>query len=192
MNHLSRSFFNRDTSLVAQELLGAYLIRRQGEKYIVGRIVETEAYTSNDPACHAHKGKTDRNSSLFGPVGHAYVYMSYGIHYCLNIVAHNEDVEAGGVLIRALEPVQGIDTMRLQRGYVTDRELTNGPGKLAQACMIDRRFDGYDIIEGDALSIARDDAAPQHVWQAGPRIGISKAQDIKWRFYMVGNAWVSR
>ena len=191
MNYLPRSFFQQDTVLVARELLGKLLVRCINDIYCIGRIVETEAYMANDPASHAFKGENSRNRSLFGPVGHAYVYRSYGIHYCLNIVARHHSVIAGGALIRAVEPIDGIDLLRMHR-RVTDKELSNGPGKLTQAFALDMSYNGYDVVAGCALNIAEDDVSYGHVWQAGPRIGISKAIELPWRFYIKNNPWVSK
>lgn len=192
MNSIPRSFFQRNTIVVAQELVGKLIVRQFPAGNCVVRIVETEGYLSNDPACHAANGKTLRNQSLFGPVGHAYVYLSYGLHYCLNIVARDDSVEAGGVLIRAVEPIMGIELMHFYRPNVVEHNLTNGPGKLTKALSINRTFDGYDLVQGIDLKIAEDSLSYSHVTNTSSRIGISKAVDQPWRFYSSGNRFVSR
>ena len=131
---------------MTQQLLGKLIIRTIDNTHVVGKIVETECYTFHDPASHCYQKKTNRNQALFGPVGHAYVYRSYGIHYGFNVVAHNEQDHAGGVLIRAVEPLHGVHIMqqhRLALGYA----LTNGPGKFTQAFAIDGRFYAHDLTQ---------------------------------------------
>lgn len=178
---LPRSFFARDTVEVARDLLGKKLVRVYNNKLISGIINETEAYTSDDPASHSYVGKTIRNSSMFGPVGHAYVYLSYGIHYCLNIVSHTQPHQSGGVLIRSIVPVDGIDLMIQARK--TTKHLSDGPGKLAQALYITKEFDGIDITKSNSLLYIQD-AAPidgTHIL-AMPRVGITRATDVLRRF----------
>jgi DNA-3-methyladenine glycosylase len=186
---LPPSFFDRDADVVAPALLGAVLECRTDDGVTRGRIVETEAYVGpHDPACHAAAGLTARNRCLFGPPGTAYVYFIYGMHWCVNAVTR----EAGygsAVLIRALEPMSGLDLMRERRHGRDD--LTNGPSRLCAALGIDRRFDGLRLDRGPLViraggSVARDRIA------AGPRIGIRKAADWPLRFYLRDNPFVSR
>lgn len=189
---LPRSFFLRPTPEVAQELLGKYLVRMINDKRLVGKIVETESYTSEDPACHAFKGKTERTYALFEQVGRAYVYFVYGNHHCFNAVAR-EKTEAGGVLIRAVEPVEGIAVMKEHRGGITGYNMTNGPGKLAQAFAIDNSLYSYDLTREGALYLAECAGIKEHfIIKETTRIGISKAQDLLHRFYIVGSPWVSK
>lgn len=183
---LPRSFYQRDTIQVAKELLGKVLIRKIDKNFILSGIIsETEGYKSNDEACHAYAGKTVRNKSLFGEVGHAYVYLSYGIHYCLNIVAHDKnECEAGGVLIRAVIPQTGIDYMLEQRKS-SIKDLTNGPGKVAQAFSIDKSFDGIDATKHDSPIILTEGITlAESEIEKTIRIGISKNKDVLWRFLL--------
>src|SRR5579871_3313546 len=122
---LPPSFYKRDTVLVAQELLGKYIVSTVHDQLCVGMITETEAYCSDDPACHAYRGKTERNAMLFGDVGHAYIYCSYGLHFCLNVVARHEDMLAGGVLLRAIQPLAGHEYMQSRRAIADMRILAN-------------------------------------------------------------------
>lgn len=179
---LSRDFYKRSTQQVARELLGARLVRKINGEILSGIIVETECYVSTDPACHAFRGKTQRNQSLFGQVGHAYVYFTYGSHFCLNAVARDESVAAGGVLVRAIMPLSGIETMQLRRSKALLKNLTNGPGKLTQALSISRDLDGYDLTKDGELTIEKMISLPDCAVEKTPRIGISQATDILWRF----------
>lgn len=182
MNRLPRSFFERDTVIVARELIGSVLMRKIGDQLLSGIIIETEAYGyDNDPASHAYGGKRKRNVPLFGPSGHAYVYFTYGNHYCMNVVAKNSAVQAGGVLIRAIEPIQGIALMKLHRNKDDMRILANGPGKLAQALQLTTAHNGIDCTDSDELWIVKGKQLPVHIT---PRIGISKAQEKLWRFIL--------
>jgi DNA-3-methyladenine glycosylase len=182
---LDRAFFARPVRRVARELLGCTV--RHGDT--AGVIVETEAYHESEPACHAYIGPTPHNEVLFGPPGIAYVYRSYGIHAMLNTVT-NRDGEGAAVLIRALEPVDGIELMRLRRGAVADAELCNGPGKLTQALGIGLELHGSDLISGPIAIEPRTARAPRVV--TGRRIGITKAPDLPWRYSVAGNRYVSR
>ena len=179
---LSRDFYKRSTQQVARELLGARLVRKINGEILSGIIVETECYVSTDPACHAFRGKTQRNQSLFGQVGHAYVYFTYGSHFCLNAVARDESVAAGGVLVRAILPINGIETMQLRRSKTTIKNLTNGPGKLTQALSIACDFDGYDLTKNGQLTIEKGIWVPDYAVERTARIGISQATDVLWRF----------
>ncbi|HHS96728.1 MAG TPA: DNA-3-methyladenine glycosylase, partial [Chloroflexi bacterium] len=149
MTRLRREFFDRDTLEVARDLLGRVLVRVLDGERLSGRIVEVEAYIGEDDrASHARFGPTERNAAMYGPPGHAYVYLIYGVHHCLNLVTGPEGFPAA-VLIRALEPLEGVEQMRGLRGGRPD--LTNGPGRLCQALGIDLRFDGADLCAPDAL-----------------------------------------
>lgn len=179
---LDRAFFDRNTVEVAQELLGKKLVRVIGDSKIVALITETEAYRSDDPACHAHRGKTERNAALFGPTGHTYVYFTYGMHFCVNIVAREHGCPAGGILLRALMPIEGIDIIKTFRPKHTG-PLLNGPAIITQALNIDRSHGGCDVTDSNSIitveeGISIDPAAIL----ATPRIGISQAQEKPWRF----------
>ncbi len=196
---LGRSFFARDTELVARDLLGVWLCRSDVTGNMTcGRIVETEAYGGqSDLASHARAGRTKRTTPMFGEVGHAYVYLIYGMHECLNVVAHDDHAEAGAVLLRALEPLVGEDTMRSRRGRASEpvSRLASGPARLTQAMAVNRSFDGHDLTRGDALWLAApvQDAADREI-AAGARVGVAYAGE--WaakplRFWLAGNASVS-
>jgi DNA-3-methyladenine glycosylase len=192
---LPRAFYDRDPRLVGPDLLGKILVRRQDGKVITGRIVEVEAYLgSDDPAAHASIGKTLRNAVLFGPPGYAYVYFIYGNHYCLN-VSCLPDGTPGGILFRALEPLEGIKEMFKLRGIaetVDLRRLTSGPGRLAAAFGITRERDnGKDLTDAQAdLYIADDGSLPPRVLIT-KRIGITKAAEMPLRYIVAGNRFVS-
>lgn len=190
VRRVGRDFFDRDTLVVARALLGRRLVRLLDGERLAGRIVEVEAYIGEDDlASHARFGRTRRNAPMYGPPGHAYVYFIYGMHYCLNVVTEREGFPAA-VLIRALEPLEGIETMRVHRGGVPDGQLTNGPARLCQALAVDRRFDGADLCAPDALLfIERDAPVPDEVIVAGPRVGVrgdERARSVPWRFYICG------
>lgn len=183
---------------VARRLLGAEIVRELPEGRLRGRIVETEGYLQNDPACHAvrelaggvcHR-QTQRNASMFGPPGHAYVYFTYGNHYMLNVVTEPEGIP-GAVLIRALEPLEGLEIMRARRNLVDPRQLTNGPGKLTRAFGIGKELDGHDLSHPPLLLIPGDPLPAEAIVET-TRIGITRAVDKPWRFYIRGNEWVSR
>lgn len=192
---LPRSFYDRDPRLVGPDLLGKILVRKQGRKLLTGRIVEVEAYLgSDDPAAHSFSGKTKRNSVLFGPPGLSYVYFIYGNHYCFN-VSCLPDGTAGGILFRALEPLQGIDDMFKLRGIEEApdlRRLTSGPGRLAAALGITRERDnGKDLTSARSDLYIADDGAPPPKITITKRIGISKAADMPLRYIVAGNKFVS-
>ena len=200
MRLLHHAFFNRDPREVGPDLLGKLIVRRRGRTVVAGRIVETEAYLgTNDLAAHAAAGRTARNSVLFGPPGHAYVYFIYGVHYCLNISCL-PDGEAGCLLVRALEPVEGIKQMAHARG-LSDldfssirnlRLLASGPGKLCEALSVARQRDnGKDMLSPHSDLQVMDDG-----WRAGkvvttPRIGITKSAALPLRYVIAGNQFVS-
>lgn len=188
---LDRTFFRRHPAEVAPDLLGKLLVRNLEGEQLVGRIVETEAYCSTDPASHTFRGKTARNQAMFGEVGCAYVYFIHGLHYCINITARL-DSPAGGVLIRALEPVRGIETMKRLRGREKLLELTSGPAKLTQALDIDKRLYGVDVTEGGPLYLTEPAQRNEFSIQSTPRIGINRAVEVPWRFIVVDSAFVSR
>ena len=192
---LPRAFYNRDPRLVGPDLLGKILVRRQGRKLLTGRIVEVEAYLgADDPAAHASIGPTPRNSVLFGPPGRAYVYFIYGNHYCLN-VSCLPDGTPGGILFRAVEPLEGLPEMFKLRGIAEGsdlRRLTSGPGRLAAAFGITRERDnGKDLTDSRSdLYIADDESAPPQVLIT-KRIGIKKAVEMPLRYVVAGNRFVS-
>jgi DNA-3-methyladenine glycosylase len=195
VTHVPRSFFDAPPEDVAGRLLGKLLVRTTGTMRLVGRIVETEAYLGeHDPAAHAARGRTPRNEVLYGPPGHAYVYSIYGMHFCLNVSCLREGIP-GCVLIRALEPMEGLDTMRSNRRMgpgSAPRLLMSGPGKLCQAMGITRAADnGADLIDGaSTLGIYQDDFTCGDM-RLTPRIGISKAADLPLRFFLANNNCVS-
>lgn len=185
-NILPRKFYQRDTVQVSKDLLGKLLVHKINKNIILSGIIsETEAYTSQDEACHGYKGQTDKNKSLFGPVGHTYVYLSYGIHYCLNIVAHNKnECKGGGVLIRSLIPQQGIDYMFEQRKSNL-KNLTNGPGKVGQAFSITLAHDGIDITHfHSSLFLTEGINVNEQAIKSSKRIGITKNAEVLWRFFI--------
>lgn len=197
---LSRAFFNRDPRAVARELLGKLVVRREGRKQLAGRIVEVEAYLgAGDLAAHAAAGNTARNSVLWGPPGHAYVYFIYGVHYCLNISCLPAG-EAGCILIRALEPVSGLPEMAEARGLadldLTSprdlRKLASGPGKLCEALGITRpRDNGKDMVSPTPdLQVMSDGFRVADV-AVTPRIGITKSAEMPLRYVIAGNRFVS-
>jgi DNA-3-methyladenine glycosylase len=181
---LNRDFFARSVHDVAPELVGAELY----VDGVGGRIVELEAYDHEDPAAHGFRGRTERNAAMFGPPGHAYVYRSYGIHWCLNLVCEGEGV-ASAVLVRALEPLAGLDAMRARRGVWEERPLCSGPGRLCQALAVTRDHDKLPLDAPPFELRAR--AAPVDVVR-GPRIGITKAAERPWRYGLAGSRFVSR
>lgn len=189
---LPRSFYRRPTLTVARELIGALLVRRlDNGSQLIGKIVETEAYIGEeDPACHAARGRTPRNAIMYGPPGYAYIYFTYGMHYCLNAVTEEEGFPAA-VLIRALEPVEGLETMRKFYGRSQVSRLTNGPGKLCRAFALDKSLNGADLC-GDLLFIAAGEPAPEQNIAVTPRIGIRAGREYPWRFCLKGNPFVSR
>jgi DNA-3-methyladenine glycosylase len=184
---VNREYFDRSVHEVARDLIGC----RLGIGETAGVIVETEAYEASDPACHAYIGRTTRNEVLFGPPGHAYVYLSYGIHSLLNFVTEPEGT-ASAVLIRALEPTDGIELMRERRGREEIDQLCSGPGKLTEALRVDLSLNGADLLAPPfELSEPAGEWAGVEV-VTGPRIGITKAAELPWRYCVSGSRYVSR
>jgi DNA-3-methyladenine glycosylase len=173
----------------AKHLLGSQLIHDTPEGRVSGIIVETEAYHQDDVASHTYRGKTPRNAVMFGPAGYAYVYFTYGMHYCFNVVTGPEG-SGQAVLIRALEPVEGVEIMKQRRGRENIHELTNGPAKLVQALGITKAHYGVNLLNGGDLRI-EPGVRPKKIIQT-TRIGISEGKDVPWRFYVAGNDFVSR
>ena len=184
---MNREFFDRSVHEVARDLIGC----RVAVGETAGVIVETEAYEASDPACHAYIGRTARNEVLFGPPGHAYVYLSYGIHSLLNFVTEREG-SASAVLIRALEPTDGVELMRERRGREDIEGLCSGPGKLTEALGVDLSLNGADLLQPpfDVSERSASWAAVEIV--ASERIGITKAADLPWRYSAAGSRYVSR
>lgn len=181
---MDSSFFDRLSRVVARDLVGMRLLIDG----VGGVIVETEAYHRDDPASHSFVGETRRNAVMFGPPAHAYVYRSYGIHWCLNFVC----AEAGAVLIRAIEPDSGLDGMRQRRGNLHDRQLCSGPGKLSQALGVDLSLNGLSLARPPFKLSPPSDGTELGEIVAGPRIGITKAADLPWRFGLAGSPYLSR
>ena len=184
MSPLGRGFFARSVHEVAPELIGCTLL----VDGVGGRIVEAEAYDSEDPASHGFRGETTRNRAMFGPPGHAYVYRSYGVHWCLNLVCGREGVPEA-VLLRALEPSHGLERMRERRGLEDERLLCAGPGRLCQALGVEAAHDGLPLdappfallATGEDVAVAR-----------GPRVGITRAAELPWRYGLAGSPFLSR
>lgn len=186
---LGRRFYARDPREVAPELLGTLLVH--GRR--AGRIVEVEAYCgTEDPGSHAFRGPTPRTVVMFGPPGHLYVYFSYGMHWCANVVC-GRDGEAGAVLLRAVAPVAGVEEMRAARPRARrDVDLTSGPAKLCQAFGIDGTFDGADLVRADrGVALADDGRAPEVAPATSTRIGLSAGAELPWRWYLPGDPHVS-
>jgi DNA-3-methyladenine glycosylase len=181
---LSRAFFRRNVLDVAPDLIGAVLLFNG----VGGRIVELEAYEQTDPAAHSYGGPTERNAVMFGPPGYAYVYRSYGIHWCLNFVCEPKG-SAAAVLIRALEPTVGLPAMRRRRGVSDVRLLCSGPGRLCEALAITRAHNGLALDEPPFVLFARDAKVEVVV---GPRIGITKAVEQPWRYGLKGSRFLSK
>lgn len=184
MTSLTRGFFARSVHDVAPELVGCTLL----VEGVGGRIVEVEAYDADDPAAHGYRGETARNRSMFGPPGHAYVYRSYGVHWCLNLVCGPEG-RAEAVLVRALEPTAGLGQMRARRGRERDRLLCAGPGRLCQALGVTRAHDGLPL---DRPPFALATAGEPAEIATGSRIGITRAADRPWRYGQAGSRFLSR
>lgn len=174
----------------ARYLLGKVLVRELDGERLSGVIVETEAYHQDDPAAHSFTGHSARTAAMFGPAGRAYIYRSYGIHWCLNVTAGIEG-EGSGILIRALQPLEGLPTMRRLRGQTAETQLCNGPGKLAQAMAITKDLYGHDLSKPPLFIEERPEIPDQEVVVA-PRVGITKNAEALLRFYIKGSPFISR
>ena len=182
LNSIPRSFYSRNTVTVAKDLLGKKLVRKIGGKRVSGFITETEAYGhTDDPASHAFRRKTERNRAMFEEVGRSYVYFTYGMYFCFNVVARNPRKEAGAVLIRAIQPEKGIDIMKKNRGKTDEKNLTDGPAKLSQAFDITKKQYGVDLTNNLDLFITKGWEFPKKII-ATPRIGIKNGKDNLWNF----------
>lgn len=182
-------FLTQPASVVAPLLLGCILEREINGNVIKVRIVETEAYDETDAASHSYNGQTERNDSMFGEAGRLYVYFTYGMHYCCNIVTDKEGV-GSAVLIRAVEPLEGVEYIQELRSSV-GKELTNGPAKLCQALGIDKHLDGHDLTQSPLRLIIPTYSTSSRIVQS-MRVGITEAKDMPWRFYLAGNKYISR
>jgi DNA-3-methyladenine glycosylase len=172
--------------------LGRLLVRRLDDgELLAGRIVECEAYQEDDPASHSYRGRTARTEVMFGPPGHLYVYLSYGVNWCCNVVT-GEDGEGSAVLLRAVEPLEGIDRMRALRGMANERLLCAGPGRLTRAFAIDRRHKGVDLVTSDRLWVASGTGVSADRVIAGRRVGLTVATEQPWRFVEAGSRYLSR
>lgn len=200
MNRFTPDFFSRDTLQVARDILGARLVRQLNGTRLSGIIVECEAYIGqSDTACHASRGRTPRNHVMFGPPGYAYVYFTYGMHWMLNVVTEPEGAPAA-VLFRAIQPEEGVETMRTLRqrkGKIRqERDLTAGPARLTQALAVDRLHNQTNLVNGNDLWLEPGEPYADEVIETGPRIGINAAQEhdrlLPWRFWVRGNRFVSR
>ena len=185
---LPREFFEQDVEIVAQNLLGCELVHDSSDGLTSGMIVETECYSQDDAASHSYRGQTERTKVMFGPGGYVYVYFTYGMHYCFNVVSGPAG-QGQAVLIRALKPIDGIELMQKRRNKENIHELTNGPAKLVQAMGITKADYGKPLFEGNLYIKARK-SKPKQI-AIGPRIGIKQAVDTPWRFWIAGNEFVS-
>ena len=189
---LARDFYARSALEVAPDLLNKVLVAPDGR---AGRIVEVEAYRgADDPGSHGFRGPTKRNATMFGPSGHLYVYFTYGMHWCANVVVETKGV-AAAVLLRALTPIEGLDSMYSARGPAarTERDLCSGPAKLTQALGIDGALDGANLVSGDlGVTVVDDGRSPPPTPAVTARIGLTNGADVPWRFYIEGTADVSR
>ncbi|NSL75220.1 MAG: DNA-3-methyladenine glycosylase [Thaumarchaeota archaeon] len=190
---IKREFYNRDTIKVAKDILGKVIVRKTKQGNMAGRIVEVEAYKfgEHDKASHASKGCTLSNQVMFGENGFAYVYFTYGMYFMLNVVAKKKTDHAGAVLIRGIEPIDGIKHMIKNRKGKDDINLTNGPGKLSQALQINKKLNNYDLTKKGKLFIVDSEKRTEKVLSSG-RIGISMDVEKEWRFYLDGNTYVSK
>lgn len=186
----SLDFLDQSSETVAPRLLGCLLVRQLNGRQLVGKIVETEAYDQTDAASHSYRGETPRTSVMFGPSGFLYVYFTYGMHYCCNVVVGKAG-HGAAVLIRAIEPLEGLDIMEENRHGRTGVDMTNGPAKLCQALRIDKTANGADLHEGSITLVAQPELSPSDIIQT-TRIGIRHAADTPWRFYIKNNEYVSK
>jgi DNA-3-methyladenine glycosylase len=188
---LNLDFYLQPTLKVAKNLLGKIVVRKIGKNILAGKIVETEAYIGeNDPACHAFGGMTPRNKIMYLQGGHAYVYFTYGMHYCFNVVTEREGFPSA-VLIRAVEPIEGIELMKKFRQTKDIYNLTNGPAKFCQAFKIDKSLNGASLLGDEIFIIESNDNLNFKIGRSS-RIGIKSALDKKWRFFIIGNPFVSK
>ncbi|RPI18393.1 MAG: DNA-3-methyladenine glycosylase [Ignavibacteriae bacterium] len=188
---LNKDFFLRSTINIAKELVGKIICRKWGNRTLMGMIVETEAYPGiNDPASHTYIGKTKRNESMFEEGGIAYVYFTYGNHYCFNVVTGLKD-KGSGVLIRGVEPLDGIDIMMNNRNVTDIYNLTNGPGKFAHAFGIDKNLNAADLLNGNDIFLLESEEDIKHKIAKSKRIGITKNTEKLYRFYIIDNPFVS-
>ena len=189
---LPRGWFERPAPEVAPALLGRHLVRRLTDGSICRvRLVETEAYEPEDPASHSFRGETARTTAMFGPPGHLYVYLIYGLHHCMNVVTGPRG-HGAAVLLRAAEPLEGLAAMAANRGTADPRLLCRGPARLAQALGVDRSCDGTDLLRSDALWLDPGEPVPSERVIATPRIGISVGTQTPWRWMEAGSAWATR
>jgi len=189
---LPRSFFARPSTEVGPELLGRILMRRLGDgRLLSARIVETEAYQEDDPASHSYRGQTKRTEVMFGAAGHAYVYFTYGMHHCMNVVT-GWSGEGSAVLLRAAEPLEGVEEMARRRGTDDPRALCSGPGRLCQALGIAREQNGVDLVRGRELWLLEGSPIPSSEIGVGSRVGITGGIERPWRFSVKGDRFVSR
>ena len=184
------AFLDGPAEQVAPRLLGCELVRELNGQQLVGKIVEVEAYDQSDPASHSYRGRTARTEVMFGPAGFLYVYFTYGMHFCMNVVTGIEG-HGSAVLIRAIEPLQGEVTMRQNRGDREDPSVTNGPAKLCEALLIDSTLNGHNLREDPLKLLINPSLSSSHIVQT-TRIGISQAQDKPWRFYLKDSAHISQ
>ncbi len=188
---LSRRFFARPATEVARDLLGTVLVRpTPGGTRLAARIVEAEAYEERDPASHSFRGETARNAVMFGPPGRVYVYFTYGMHFCMNAVTGAEG-EGSAVLIRAAEPLEGLEEMAARRGTDLVHLLCSGPARLCRAFDVDRTLNGVDLVAPGPLMIERGRSVPDAEVASGPRVGIRRGTERHWRFSIAGNPFVS-
>jgi DNA-3-methyladenine glycosylase len=191
MRPLSRDFYERNPKEVSRELLGQLLVRRGRDGICVGRIVETEAYLAHgDPACHSHRGMNRKNATMFGPPGHLYVYPIHARH-CLNTVTEQRHV-ASAVLIRAVEPLEGVALMAGRRGACDLLDLARGPARLCEAFNVDRQLDGWDLTRGTRIWIAAAATVDRDSIAVSQRVGVTSAQDLELRFFLRGSRFVSK
>jgi DNA-3-methyladenine glycosylase len=189
---LPRSFFARPSPEVGPDLLGRILVRKVGDgTLLAARIVEAEAYQEDDPASHSFRGRTNRTEVMFGPPGHAYVYFTYGMHHCMNVVTGSTG-EGSAVLLRAAEPLEGLEEMARRRGTNDRRALCSGPGRLCQALGIDRADNGLDLVRGRLLWLLEGAPVAPSTISVGPRVGITSGTERPWRFSVQGDRFVSR
>jgi DNA-3-methyladenine glycosylase len=191
-DRLPRSFFARPSLDVARDLLGRNLVRTLPDgTRLVARLVEVEAYRQDDPASHSYRGRTARTDVMFGPPGHLYVYFTYGMHFCMNVVT-GRDGEGSAVLLRAAEPLEGVEEMARRRGVANPRLLLAGPARMCEAFGVSREHNGLDLADGDAMHVVRGAPVRGGRVLAGPRVGITAAVDQPWRFVVEDSPYLSR